>query len=61
MDFEQLVKRLEWLDEERRKDKLALASLQEQVQSMEKELAVANAKIKELNEAIAKNRIPPAV
>lgn len=60
MDFDQLVKRLEWLDEERRKDKLALASLQEQVQSLEKELAIANAKIKELNDAIAKNRIPPS-
>ncbi|MCS7010836.1 MAG: hypothetical protein N2049_10155 [Anaerolineales bacterium] len=60
MDFDQLVKRLEWLDEERRKDKLALAELQEQVQSLEAEIRVAHSKIKELSSSVTKNRIPPS-
>ncbi len=35
MDFEQLIKRLEWLDEERRKDKLIIASLDDRLRKIE--------------------------
>ena len=29
MDFEQLAKKIEWLEEERRKDKLTISSLED--------------------------------
>lgn len=32
MEPEQIIKRLEWLDEERRKDKNTIAALEERVQ-----------------------------
>lgn len=35
MEFEQIVKRLEWLDEERRKDKVTIATLEERIASLE--------------------------
>ena len=35
MEFEQIVKRLEWLDEERRKDKATIATLDERLASLE--------------------------
>jgi len=35
MDFEQLLKRVEWLDEERRKDKLIIASLDDRLRKVE--------------------------
>jgi DNA repair exonuclease SbcCD ATPase subunit len=35
MEFEQIVKRLEWLDEERRKDKVTIATLEERLSSLE--------------------------
>ena len=35
MEPEQIIKRLEWLDEERRKDKNTIASLEERVQQLE--------------------------
>lgn len=35
MDFEQLIKRVEWLDEERRKDKLIIASLDDRLRKVE--------------------------
>lgn len=35
MDFEQLLKRVEWLDEERRKDKLIIASLDDRLRKAE--------------------------
>lgn len=34
MDLEQIIKRLDWLDDERRKDKLTIATLEEKVNSM---------------------------
>lgn len=39
MEMEQLNTRLEWLDEERRKDRLALTTLEERVKGLEKEIA----------------------
>ncbi len=35
MDFEQILKRVEWLDEERRKDKLIIASLDDRLRKAE--------------------------
>jgi len=35
MDLEQLIKRLDWLEEERRKDKLLIATLQERIADLE--------------------------
>jgi chromosome segregation ATPase len=49
MEFEQIIKRLDWLDEEHRKDKLTLVSLNEKLAETERELRVANKKIKELS------------
>ena len=48
MEFEQIIKRLDWLDEEHRKDKTALDTLVEKLANTERELKVANKKIKEL-------------
>jgi len=48
MEFEQIIKRLDWLDEEHRKDKAALETLSEQLAKTSGDLKVANKKIKEL-------------
>ncbi len=48
MEFEQIIKRLDWLDEEHRKDKAALEALSEQVAKTNGDLKVANKKIKDL-------------
>ena len=34
MDFEQIVKRLQWLDEEHRKDKAAIIALEERIAAL---------------------------
>ena len=49
MEFEQIIKRLDWLDEEHRKDKIALDSLKEQLANTEGELKAANKRIKGLD------------
>ena len=48
MEFEQIIKRLDRLDEEHRKDKAALETLSEQLAKTSGDLKVANKKIKEL-------------
>ena len=48
MEFEQIIKRLDWLDEEHRKDKAALEALVEKLANSEGQLKIANKKIKEL-------------
>jgi chromosome segregation ATPase len=60
MEFEQLVNRLEWLDEERRKDKNAIAALQEGIKNIEGELKTAQKKIKEITAEIQKTTNIPA-
>ena len=35
MDFEQIIKQVEWLDEERRKDKLIIAALDDRLRKLE--------------------------
>jgi chromosome segregation ATPase len=49
MEFEQIIKRLDWLDEEHRKDKVKLDTLYEKLVDTQGELKIANKKIKELN------------
>ena len=48
MEFEQIIKRLEWLDEEHRKDKLAMETLSERLAKAENDLKIANKKVKGL-------------
>ncbi len=49
MEFEQIIKRLDWLDDEHRKDKAAVEALSEQLAKTQGDLKIANKKIKELN------------
>jgi chromosome segregation ATPase len=60
MDFEQIIKRLDWLDEERRKDKTTIAALEEQIKGLEGDLKAASKKIKDLNTQLGKVNIAPA-
>ncbi len=53
MEFEQLIKRLDWLDEEHRKDKAALEAMSDRLAKSEGELKAANKKIKELTDQVA--------
>jgi chromosome segregation ATPase len=48
MEFEQMVKRLEWLDEERRKDKTTIEVLQKRLASLESTLEAFDKKTKSL-------------
>ena len=48
MEFDQIIKRLDWLDEEHRKDKAAVEPLIDQLAETKRELKFANQKIKEL-------------
>jgi chromosome segregation ATPase len=49
MEFDQIIKRLDWLDEEHRKDKTALDALTDQMTETKRDLKFANQKIKELS------------
>jgi chromosome segregation ATPase len=49
MEFEQIIKRLDWLDEEHRKDKSTIEVLTQRADNLEGDLKGANKKIKELN------------
>jgi chromosome segregation ATPase len=46
MEFEQITKRLEWLDEEQRKNKTAISDLSEKLTSMEASINVLNRQLK---------------
>jgi chromosome segregation ATPase len=48
MEFEQLINRLDWLDEEHRKDKQAMAALEERISGIEGDLKSINKKLKQL-------------
>lgn len=48
MDIEQLEKRLEWLEDERRKDKLLVATLQDRVANLEEKTQPVDQRFKEL-------------
>jgi chromosome segregation ATPase len=53
MEFEQIIKRLDWLDEEHRKDKAALDAMTEQLTKTQGDLKIANKKIKELTTTLS--------
>lgn len=53
MEFEQLIKRLDWLDEEHRKDKSSLAQLTDRLTNFETNYNVINQQIKDLAKEIS--------
>ena len=54
MEFEQIIKRLDWLDEEHRKDKNTIDALTQRAVNLEGELKAANKKIKDLTTQMSK-------
>lgn len=54
MDLEQLNKRVDWLDDERRKDKLTISTLEERLASLEANIPPLSQQIKELNTDLAR-------
>jgi chromosome segregation ATPase len=60
MEFEQIIKRLDWLDEEHRKDKAELDAVMEKLANVQGELRAANKKIKELNSELSQFSTVPA-
>ena len=53
MEFEQLVKRLEWLDEEHRKTRTSLLTLEERIAALDSNIEVVAKQIKPLDKRIA--------
>lgn len=53
MEFEQLVKRLEWLDEEHRKTRASIITLEERTAALEGDIDVVSKQIKPLGKQIA--------
>ncbi len=54
MNTEQIAKKLEWLDEERRRDKALIASLQERLTTLEGELSAARQEVRQLTGDVAR-------
>jgi chromosome segregation ATPase len=54
MELEQILKQLEWLDDERRKDKDVIAKQAERITSLEGNLSAAHHQIKELDGEITR-------
>lgn len=53
MEFEQIVKRLEWLDDEHRKDKAALKALEERIATLVGENKTIGQQIKDVNKKVS--------
>ena len=53
MEFEQLIKRIDWLEKERQKDKEAISSLKEQIASMETSVNAASKQTKTLSKQVS--------
>ena len=53
MEFEQIVKRLEWLDDEHRKDKASLAALEERIASLVGENKALKQQIKDVEKKVS--------
>jgi chromosome segregation ATPase len=54
MDLEQITKRLDWIDEERRKDKTTIATLQERLLALEGNIPSLTQQIKDMNGEITR-------
>lgn len=54
MELEQVIKRVDWLDDERRKDKTLLASIEEKLVSLEANLPVFAKQIKDMDSEITR-------
>jgi chromosome segregation ATPase len=53
MDFDQIVKRLDWLDAEQRKTKASISTMEEKIDSVERSVGAVAEQIKELGKNIA--------
>jgi chromosome segregation ATPase len=53
MDLEQIITRLEWLDDERRKDKALIAALEQKVDGLEGQLPKQQKQVKDLSSDVA--------
>ena len=53
LELSQALQTIKWLDEERRRDKATIATLQEQVQGQDRQLAQQGAQIQEMQTALA--------
>jgi len=53
MEFEQIVKRLEWLDDEHRKDKAALTTLEEKLVSLDSGSTTLAKQVKEVSKKVS--------
>jgi chromosome segregation ATPase len=54
MELDQIIKKLEWLDEERRKDKATIATLEERIAAYESPITLLQNQIKDLDAGLAK-------
>lgn len=54
MDLEQIVKRLEWLDDERRKDRTTIATLEKRLEAYENTIPPLHEQIKEIDREVAR-------
>ena len=52
MEFEQIIKRLDWLEKERGKDKEYISSLKEEIASLQTSINAANKQIKDLSKKV---------
>jgi chromosome segregation ATPase len=53
LELTQALQTIKWLDEERRRDKASIATLQEQVQGLDRQLAQQGAQLQEMQTALA--------
>jgi len=53
MDSDQILKHLEWLDDERRKDKDIISKQEDRIASLEGNIAAAHQQIKDLSGEVA--------
>ncbi len=54
MQPEHILKKLDWLDEERRRDKATIAALEEKIKSLEQSLQSAHQQIKEISAELSR-------
>ncbi len=54
MNLEQIAKKLDWLDEERRRDKALIASLQERITTLEGQLSASQQEARELGDEVSR-------